>query len=303
MNNLNNRIVSEAELNCILFSQGTPLNPYELYISSLQRSQHDKTTLDGKPLPGNERHHILPKHAGGSNRKDNIVVCSVKEHIIAHWLRYQVVGDLRDNIAYKMRVGETNEAYQLKIQLVKEARQRDREQKRFMFDSDWQSMQGSKGGLLGGAANTEAQFLARQKVGQTYGRQTGISNQGNDLVAFIECYSIWAYDTTYSAPLPGQRRKYKKTITPESEVFYLVEPKQAFKDVVDVLNTYSNDAIQKPSSFHKVIYGYRRQMYGWRIVNTLIRSEVKEGIADFYQQNPYVALIFEEAFMIAEEFE
>ena len=37
--------------------------------------------------PGvSERHHIIPKSLGGSNKKENIVYLTVKEHFVCHWL-------------------------------------------------------------------------------------------------------------------------------------------------------------------------------------------------------------------------
>lgn len=44
-------------------------------------------------------------------------------------------------------------------------------------------------------------------------------------------------------------------------------------------------------------------MYGWRIVNMLTRSEVREGIQEFYTQNPNVVLHFEQLFMVNENLE
>lgn len=33
-----------------------------------------------------ERHHIIPKSLGGSNRKENIAILTPKEHFVCHWL-------------------------------------------------------------------------------------------------------------------------------------------------------------------------------------------------------------------------
>lgn len=37
-----------------------------------------------------ERHHIVPKSMGGSNRKDNIVNLTAREHFVAHLLLYKI---------------------------------------------------------------------------------------------------------------------------------------------------------------------------------------------------------------------
>jgi hypothetical protein len=38
-----------------------------------------------------EKHHIIPKSLGGSNRKDNIVQLTGREHFICHWLLTKMV--------------------------------------------------------------------------------------------------------------------------------------------------------------------------------------------------------------------
>ena len=47
------------------------------------------------------KHHIAPKHAGGTDDPDNLVYLSVKEHAIAHAKLYLEHGDLKDYVAYK----------------------------------------------------------------------------------------------------------------------------------------------------------------------------------------------------------
>ena len=37
-----------------------------------------------------ERHHIIPKCLGGSNKKENLVYLTAREHYIAHWLLYRI---------------------------------------------------------------------------------------------------------------------------------------------------------------------------------------------------------------------
>jgi hypothetical protein len=37
-----------------------------------------------------ERHHIIPKCLGGSDKKENIIKLTAREHYIAHWLLYRI---------------------------------------------------------------------------------------------------------------------------------------------------------------------------------------------------------------------
>lgn len=51
------------------------------------------------------KHHIIPKHMGGSNDPSNIVELSIKEHAEAHkklWIKY---GKIEDKIAYECLLG------------------------------------------------------------------------------------------------------------------------------------------------------------------------------------------------------
>jgi hypothetical protein len=51
-----------------------------------------ETRLNRTPIKGEyyEKHHIIPKCWGGSNKKENIVKLTGREHYIAHWLLYRM---------------------------------------------------------------------------------------------------------------------------------------------------------------------------------------------------------------------
>ena len=51
-----------------------------------------KTRLNRKKKKGvyYEKHHIIPKCWGGSNKKENIINLTAREHYIAHWLLYRM---------------------------------------------------------------------------------------------------------------------------------------------------------------------------------------------------------------------
>jgi hypothetical protein len=55
-----------------------------------------------------EKHHIIPKSLGGSNRADNLVKLTAREHFICHWLLTKmVIGDAKHKMltaAYRMMV-------------------------------------------------------------------------------------------------------------------------------------------------------------------------------------------------------
>lgn len=48
------------------------------------------------PKKGYHRHHVLPKHAGGTDDDDNIVYLTVDEHIVAHRKLFEQFGNPAD---------------------------------------------------------------------------------------------------------------------------------------------------------------------------------------------------------------
>ena len=51
------------------------------------------------------RHHIIPRHMGGSNDPSNLFECSVEEHAELHFDLYLTHGKWEDYIAYTMLAG------------------------------------------------------------------------------------------------------------------------------------------------------------------------------------------------------
>lgn len=49
-----------------------------------------------------EKHHIIPKHAGGLDEKSNLVVMLPEEHLLAHLLRYKAYNDRKDFISCRI---------------------------------------------------------------------------------------------------------------------------------------------------------------------------------------------------------
>ena len=42
-----------------------------------------------------EKHHIIPKSLGGSNKKKNLVKLTAREHFVCHWLLTKMVSDIK----------------------------------------------------------------------------------------------------------------------------------------------------------------------------------------------------------------
>lgn len=54
-------------------------------------------------------HHIIPKHAGGSDDPSNLIRLTVPEHAEAHRLLYEQYGRIGDKIAWKLLSGKTDD--------------------------------------------------------------------------------------------------------------------------------------------------------------------------------------------------
>jgi len=67
-------------------------NHYNLLIASRQ-AFYQQRSADKRDRIYYERHHILPRCHGGSNKKDNLVLLTAREHYIAHWLLWKIHKD------------------------------------------------------------------------------------------------------------------------------------------------------------------------------------------------------------------
>ena len=56
------------------------------------------------------KHHIIPKHMGGSNDPSNIVLLTVEEHAEAHRLLFEKYGHWQDEVAWKGLSGQISGA-------------------------------------------------------------------------------------------------------------------------------------------------------------------------------------------------
>ena len=61
------------------------------------------------------KHHIIPKHMGGSDDPSNIIVLTVEEHAEAHRKLYEEHGRWQDLCAYKVLANEINQEEAIKI--------------------------------------------------------------------------------------------------------------------------------------------------------------------------------------------
>lgn len=81
---------------------------YQLIYNNLISFAIDRSSVSGYT----EKHHIIPRSLGGSNRKDNLVVLTPREHFIAHLLLAKIHKGKMTIAAYLM---STKQEYTSKV--------------------------------------------------------------------------------------------------------------------------------------------------------------------------------------------
>lgn len=233
---------------------------YDSFIKLLSFQKYSQNT----PL---ENHHIIPRFEVNFGieenviyNKNNIITISSRHHTLAHYVRFKNFKRKGDKIAYLMRNGQTNKAISERKKLIIEI---NKTRKNLFWSSDWQRLQGSKGGFLGGLANTPSQYKSRQQTGLKYGRSTGIGNQSYFSGLFLKKPTVWQYKSgVLIVCVPVCESfvdivRYINACVNEYNLFYL----PFLKDKNNKIKTITN-----ASCFAKVRDKKRTQLYGWSLL-------------------------------------
>ena len=70
------------------------------------------------------RHHIVPRHAGGSDDPSNLLKCNIAMHAFMHEQRYREIGDEYDRIAAATLRGQIPHAEASKLALIESNKKR-----------------------------------------------------------------------------------------------------------------------------------------------------------------------------------
>lgn len=65
------------------------------------------------------RHHIIPRHAGGTDDPSNLIRLTIAEHAEAHRVLWEQCGRLGNKMAWLMLSGKTEEAEAVRIELCR----------------------------------------------------------------------------------------------------------------------------------------------------------------------------------------
>lgn len=208
---------------------------YIQFLEKIREKQYDKFTYL-------EKHHVVPKHAGGTDKIENIIRVSIQDHIALHFYRFLAYNEIGDKVAYEMRINDNANSAKIRSQLSIAA---NKSKKNLFWDHTWQSLQGKKGGKKGGLSNSLKQQLSRSQIGKLYGKKVGVSNQSLNLQIILKYSTTWTY---------------------KDNSIIVIESKESAIEIIKELQNFKPGSILKPSAFYKVLHGKRKQMYGWKYI-------------------------------------
>jgi hypothetical protein len=113
-------------------------------------------------------HHIVPRHAGGTNEPENLVRVTVEQHAELHFARYLEFGEKWDWIAAMTLSGQISQA-----EATAEARKEFRR-----LNPDHHSQAGKRGGKAPASEKSkEVAAVVAQKLGQKPWWNNGLNNK------------------------------------------------------------------------------------------------------------------------------
>ena len=191
---------------------------YEQFIEYLKKEEKN-LDLNNKNL---EKHHILPLHDGGL-KNGPILICTTKNHTLAHYYRFLSYGQLGDSVAYTMRNNlnmSTQERSLLGIKKMKK-------DKINFFNPNWQSVQGSKKKKV---KKTKKQIESCQK--------TGFNNKKYLLKIVLTKITVWKYCS-----------KDKNKV-----LYKTIKSQQSFQDIISILQNFSSNNLNNKKLFDKSFF-------------------------------------------------
>lgn len=213
-----------------------------------------------------EKHHIVPRHSGGTDVPENLVFLTCRQHILVHLLRYLELGQKEDFMAYVLR--KASKAVDLSSH-GKRMGEFYKQNGMFFFDFVFQSEQGKKGGKKGGSAKTATQQEARSKVGKTWGPVIGLANQSDDLKKALSYIMVFYHE--------------------KENVEIIIPPMKSGAAVFDFLHLelvtigkehlFSKEFVKKAKGggpMYALIRGKKKKIHGWAIIDRIDATEIAQ---------------------------
>lgn len=237
-------------------------NIYTEYISYLNQNLKQTWTNSTTYL---EKHHLLPLFEGGDKKGETILV-TFRQHLLLHfyrWCHYRKSGDY---LAFRGRLGYTEEVKKKAIQLggykagrLNTPAQQTARKRVGHMNSPAQQRQRQKHlktGAEGGKVNSHAQFCSRQKLGKRFGKQAGLTCQHPITREALKHSILWVHDSGLKVETP---------------------PVQTLNEIQTKLNQMVPKSVNFTSGLSSLIRGEEKKRYGWKLILILIENPCHEN--------------------------
>lgn len=237
---------------------------YAQYIEILKKKQQ-KGFAKGVLI---HKHHIMPKHDGGAE-DGPLVLCTIRDHARAHYIRYLVFGQTYDLCAYYGLVNKNDEREKAMYKQIVET---NRQRGKTFFNNDFQKEMAvrpkrsyylrdnpdfaleiaKKGGSIGGKAKSPLKDavlkINGKNVGTKYGRINGLKGQNETTRKMLSKFIEWEHITG---------------------VFCVTPPVESVVELMDHLNFFVPYSVSLTSGLSAILRGVEPRRYGWKRVKTL----------------------------------
>lgn len=116
------------------------------------------------------KHHIVPRHAGGTNDTSNLISLTVEEHALAHKDLYEQYGKTQDYIAWQALSGQiaSEQARRLAVSNALKGKTKSKEHKEKMSIARKKRGGITNGMVLGPASDERKKKISEAHKGNTY---------------------------------------------------------------------------------------------------------------------------------------
>lgn len=211
-----------------------------------------------------QKHHIMPRHSGGTDDRSNIVICTAKDHASAHKIRFQVFHNFKDQAAYLFLQSLDKKG---RIALGQAIAQTHKKNKTLFFDPLFQKELANR---------PKKSFFLRNnpKLAQKYASMSkGIQKTMTEAARknYLErgqyVGKIWGSKGGLAHQNPVTRERLKGCLiwTHESGVSLKTKEIQSLRLVKDLLNQHVPDSVKHTSGLSELIRGIQKKRYNWSV--------------------------------------
>jgi hypothetical protein len=184
--------------------------------------------------------------------KKMVLLCTSKDHTLAHYYRYLAFKQKGDYVAFTMRWNQKIGIKERSILAV----EKNKKLGNTFWNSEWQSIQGKKGGKISGQKNAllyRQGYIMRETIKNfTYWEFT--FNNKKDITKFLNNKKLIENNDIF---IHEYNNKF---------IILKLKPQITFTKLTDVLNKTNLCLIKNVSSFSKVARGQRKKYYNWQLV-------------------------------------